>query len=392
MVRGRHSVHRALRCACWSDDPNHQCQPPARRARPVARGEHVGPSRDRLGRRRAPGRRRGARGAASCRTPAARPGPRATTARRRRRPARRRARPGRRPWRGDGDAAGASTPSASRRVVSRKPVCPIIRCCGRTASPSRCQPRTIDSHASRLGVPAVGADVLGQPRQLRGRRDVGDEHAAGRERVGDGVEVLPRREHVEHHAVDAAGLGHGRQHVGQVADRQLPRGVRAAEEALDVAAGDRREVLAPLDGVQRAAVADRAQQRHGQRAGADAGLDRRARPGRCRPSRRSGRRPWGRPRRRRAASTARSRRAAGAARGTRCRRCCATTEPSGAPMQLVVAEVAAVRVERGALGERDRVQPPARVGELDAVARTEGPRRCAAPVDVGASGCHGARV
>ena len=42
---------------------------------------------------------------------------------------------------------GASTPSASRRVVSRNPVCPIIRCSGRTARPSRCQPRTIDSQA-----------------------------------------------------------------------------------------------------------------------------------------------------------------------------------------------------------------------------------------------------
>ncbi|CPU67337.1 Uncharacterised protein [Mycobacteroides abscessus] len=27
-------------------------------------------------------------------------------------------------------------------------MCPIMRCCGRTARPSRCQPRTIDSHAT----------------------------------------------------------------------------------------------------------------------------------------------------------------------------------------------------------------------------------------------------
>ncbi|CAM5588686.1 hypothetical protein SALBM217S_02504 [Streptomyces griseoloalbus] len=40
---------------------------------------------------------------------------------------------------------GGSTPSASRRAVSRKPVWPIIRWSGRTARPSMCQLRIIVS-------------------------------------------------------------------------------------------------------------------------------------------------------------------------------------------------------------------------------------------------------
>ena len=65
-----------------------------------------------------------------------------------------RPRPARRPRRRPGSNAagrrrrsGGATPSASRRAVSRKPVWPTMRCCGRTARPSRCHPRTIDSHA-----------------------------------------------------------------------------------------------------------------------------------------------------------------------------------------------------------------------------------------------------
>ena len=65
--------------------------------------------------------------------------------------------------------------------------------------------------------------------------------------------------------------------------------------------------------------------------------------------------------------------------------------PLGRAEELVVVEVAAVRVERGALGERDRVQPAARVGELHAVARTE---EAAALRGPGGRlvGVHGARV
>lgn len=42
---------------------------------------------------------------------------------------------------------GGSTPSASLRAVSRKPVWPIMRWSGRTARPSMCQLRIIVSQA-----------------------------------------------------------------------------------------------------------------------------------------------------------------------------------------------------------------------------------------------------
>ena len=162
--------------------------------------------------------------------------------------------------------------------------------------------------------------------------------------------------------------------LGEVADGQRPGRVRAAEERLDVAAGDVGEVLAPL-------VASAAGRRRRRRAAATSTAHpTRRRPrrpgprGRCRPSRRSGRRPWGRRRRRRAASTARSRTAAGAARGTRRPRCCVTTRALGAPDQVVVGEAG-----RGGCGtalpgaERDRVQPALGVGQLDPLPRAQRP-------------------
>ena len=58
-----------------------------------------------------------------------------------------------------------------------------------------------------LGEQARAADVLGDAGELGRRGDVAEHHAAGGERVGDGVDALPRGEHVEHDAVDRAG-GH----------------------------------------------------------------------------------------------------------------------------------------------------------------------------------------
>ena len=63
-----------------------------------------------------------------------------------------------------------------------------------------------------------------------------------------------------------------RQVVLEVADGELPGGVRAAEVALHVLLGDLGEVLAALVGVQHALVADGAQQEAAERAGADARL------------------------------------------------------------------------------------------------------------------------
>ena len=105
---------------------------------------------------------------------------------------------------------------------------------------------------------------------------------------------------------------------------------------------------------------------------------RRWRPGRCRPSRRSGRRPWGRPPPRRVASTARSRRAAAAARGTRRRRCCGR-RAVGRADQVVVGEVAAVGVELLARLEGDRVQPALGSVSWTRSPAAKGPRRPAAP-------------
>ena len=64
-----------------------------------------------------------------------------------------------------------------------------------------------------------------------------------------------------------------REVVLEVADGELPGGVRAAEVALHVLLGDLGEVGAALVAVQHALVADGAQQEGAERAGADARLD-----------------------------------------------------------------------------------------------------------------------
>ena len=100
--------------------------------------------------------------------------------------------------------SGGATPSASRRVVSRKPVCPTIRWSGRTASPSRCQPRTSDSQALRLG---EACRARASPRRCgtagwrwrRSRRAT----PPGTSARGHRVQAVPGREHVEHDPVDA---------------------------------------------------------------------------------------------------------------------------------------------------------------------------------------------
>ncbi len=116
-----------------------------------------------------------------------------------------------------------------------------------------------------------GADLpdgLDGARELGGGRDVAAEDAAGHEGLGDGLQALPGGEHVEDDAVDVR-VG---QVVLEVADGELPGGVRAAEVALHVLLGDLGEVLAALVGVQHALVADGAQQEAAERAGAHARL------------------------------------------------------------------------------------------------------------------------
>ena len=124
-----------------------------------------------------------------------------------------------------------------------------------------------------FGEAAVQAHALNQAGHLGHGRNVADEHAAGCERLRHGIEALPGCEHVEHDAVDAAGLFNLRQGVLQVADAQLPRRVGATEHGFNVAAGDVCELFTPFEGVHATVVADCTQQRDGQCAGTDAGLD-----------------------------------------------------------------------------------------------------------------------
>lgn len=118
----------------------------------------------------------------------------------------------------------------------------------------------------RLVEAADLADGLDGPGQLGGGRDVAAQDAAGHEGLLDDVQALPRGEHVQDDAVDV-GVG---QVVLEVADGELPGGVRAAEVALHVLLGDLGEVLAALVGVQHALVADGAQQEAAEGAGAHA--------------------------------------------------------------------------------------------------------------------------
>ena len=107
-----------------------------------------------------------------------------------------------------------------------------------------------------FGEVAVQAHALNQAGHLGYGRNVADEHAAGCERLRHGVQALPGREHIEDHAVDAAGLLDLRQGVLQVADAQLPRRVGATEHGLNVAAGDVCELFATFEGVHATVVAD----------------------------------------------------------------------------------------------------------------------------------------
>ncbi len=70
--------------------------------------------------------------------------------------------------------------------------------------------------------------------------------------------MLPR---FEHDAVDAASFG-GPQHLVNVTDTQVPRGVTAAEPQVDVGSSDISKVLAALHGDKTALRANRIQESH----------------------------------------------------------------------------------------------------------------------------------
>ena len=120
---------------------------------------------------------------------------------------------------------------------------------------------------ARLGPALLLAQRLHCPRQLRDGGDVDHQHPAGDKRLGDGVENLPRRQHVEHHAVHfRTGV------VGDVGDDQVPVGRTLTEERRDVAGGVLGVVVAYLVGRHPPLGPDGAQQRARQRPGTGTGL------------------------------------------------------------------------------------------------------------------------
>ena len=79
--------------------------------------------------------------------------------------------------------------------------------------------------------------------------------------MGNGLDVLPRREHIEHDPVDASFFGRP-QYLVNVTDTQVPRRVAAAEPQVDVCSGDISKVLAALHGDKTALRANRIQESH----------------------------------------------------------------------------------------------------------------------------------
>ena len=180
----------------------------------------------------------------------------------------------------------------------------------------------------------------------------------------------------------------------EVPEPQVPRGVRPAEEGLDVAPGDRGEVLAALDRHQAPADTEGAQEREGQAAGAHArlhhggagedvahrddlagvlGVD------------------DGRAARHRQHVVGEQR----AQREVRDARRVLHDDALAGPDEVGVPQVAPVGVERAVGVQRDGVQAPARVGQLDALADPEGAAALGRPGRFGQGGVvggHGRRV
>ena len=148
---------------------------------------------------------------------------------------------------------------------------PIIEWPGRTARPSTCQSRTSDSQAWGSVNPPCSRTVSTKRDSCVVVATYAHTMPPGTQRAGRRVEAVPGREHVEDDPVGA--LARRRQRLGEVAEREAPGRVVAAEELRDVGAGDVGELLASLVRRHPAVRPDRAQQRAGERAGPDAGLD-----------------------------------------------------------------------------------------------------------------------
>ena len=125
----------------------------------------------------------------------------------------------------------------------------------------------------------MGAQRLNGARQLRGSRDITADEAAGNERAADHAEALPRGQHVEYHPIELRSHGfkalwgfracRESQAIalpGKIVEHEAPGRMRAAEEALDVAPGDRSEVRPALIRYDDALVTDGAKQPAGESA------------------------------------------------------------------------------------------------------------------------------
>ena len=122
---------------------------------------------------------------------------------------------------------------------------PIILCPGRTARPSTCQSRTSDSQGCGSVKPPCARSVSTNRPSWVVVATYAQTMPPGRERLGDGVDALPRREHVEDHPVDALA-GRRASSSARSPTVQAPGRVVAAEELGDVAPGDVGELLAAL--------------------------------------------------------------------------------------------------------------------------------------------------
>ena len=145
------------------------------------------------------------------------------------------------------------------------PVHPVLRTDGQALEVPGAQQRLL---GTRLGPAAVHPQGLDQPGHLGGRRDVGDEDPAGRQRPPHGLDAVPGGEHVEHHRIDIGQV----QGLGEVAEREGPVARTEAVVLGDVGLGDGGELLAQLVAVHLAAVAHGANQGAGQGTGPHARL------------------------------------------------------------------------------------------------------------------------
>ena len=186
---------------------------------------------------------------------------------------------------------GRVSPGAIRRAVTRKPVWPIILWPGRIERPSTCQSRTSDSQGCGSVNPPCARSVSTVLPSWVVVATYAQTSPPGVQRLGDPVDALPGREHVQDDPVDVLVV----EALHEVADGELPGRVPAVEELVDVLHALVGELLAALVGGHLAARARRraAASRSGRRTRRRP--RRPGRPGRCRPSPRSGRRPWGRP-------------------------------------------------------------------------------------------------